>query len=219
MLCHEEICKWFKELEGEARIELMCSLLDSCLPLELRFLGTYLEYSAGKHNLHRYEKAANESSFGDMFDLLDAGVRRKTCLYLALLYSYNKKAATDLFHILHDFDIGQVRSKLSGSKECKNSNADNHNTCLNEIKLLFCMASYHPAFDFHQKKELREKLIECPTKITGTVPSCTSASQHHIYSREKQTPLLENKLENVTSACLYNKSDGSHQVRMITDSS
>ena len=86
MISQEEVCIWFKNLEGYSRIELMCALLDSCLPLELRFLGTYLEYSAGKHYTHlqRWEKDANKSSLwlnGDKEDKFsDKTFRRKFCI-------------------------------------------------------------------------------------------------------------------------------------------
>ena len=162
MVCKEEIAKWFKGLEGDERIDLMCSLLDSCLPLELRFLGTYIEFAASKHygNLQKYEKTANESTFGELRDLYDATVRRKFCIYLALLYSYNRKVATELYKFLEHFEIKDEEIKTKGSKLSVNGvSCSEDETCLNEIKLLLSMASYHPAFTFQQKEVLRKKLV------------------------------------------------------------
>ena len=163
MVCKEDVAKWFKGLEGDQRIDLMCSLLDCCLPLELRFLGTYIEFAASKHygNLQKYEKTANESTFGELRDLYDATVRRKFCIYLALLYSYNRKVATELYRFLEHFEFADETTNNNGDRLSVNgvSCSGDDDTCLNEIKLLLAMASYHPAFTFQQKENLRKKLV------------------------------------------------------------
>ena len=161
MVCKEDVAKWFKGLEGDQRIDLMCSLLDCCLPLELRFLGTYIEFAASKHygNLQKYEKTANESTFGELRDLYDATVRRKFCIYLALLYSYNKKAATELYRFLEHFELTEEKINSSEDRLSVNGvSCPEDDTFVNEIKLLLSMASYHPAFTFQQKENLRKKL-------------------------------------------------------------
>ena len=161
-MCKEDVVKWFKGLEGDQRIDLMCSLLDCCLPLELRFLGTYIEFAASKHyvNLQKYEKTANESMFGELRDLCDATVRRKFCIYLALLYSYNKKVATKLFKFLEHFELADEKINSKDEKLSANRvSSPDEDTFLNEMKLLLSMASYHPAFTFQQKQNLRKKLV------------------------------------------------------------
>ncbi len=160
MVCKEDIAVLFKGLEGDERIELMCSLLDCCLPLELRFLGTYIEHSANKHysNLQRYEKTANNATFGQLRDLHDATIRRKFCIYLALLYSHNKRAATDLFKFLEHFELdNDLRMKDDNLSVNRDGYSDDQ-TYVNEIKLLFSMGSFHPAFTFQQKEILRNKM-------------------------------------------------------------
>lgn len=162
MVCKEEITLWFKGLEGDQRVDLMCNLLDCCLPLELRFLGTYIEFAASKHygNLQKYEKTANEATFGELRDLYDATIRRKFCIYLALLYSHNKKAATDLFQFLEHFQLTGDKSKEKEDNLTVNGIiSGDEETCINEIKLLLSMASFHPAFTFNQKQILRNKLV------------------------------------------------------------
>lgn len=156
MINQEEVCLWFKNLEGYSRIELMCALLDSCLPLELRFLGTYLEYSAGKHYTHlqKSEKDANKAStwlFADRYDFLNKEFRRKFCLFLALLHSHNRPIAVKLFDILNKWD------KLNTDKASKIENVSENLPFYNEMRLLYSMASLHPALDFAQRAELRTK--------------------------------------------------------------
>jgi len=172
MVCKEDVVKWFKGLEGDQRIDLMCSLLDCCLPLELRFLGTYIEFAASKHyvNLQKYKKTANESMFGELKDLCDATVRRKFCIYLALLYSYNRKVATKLFKFLENFELADEKMTTKDEKLSANGvSSPDDNTFLNEMKLLLSMASYHPAFTFQQKQNLRKKLnpASIPPKKTS----------------------------------------------------
>ena len=142
MINQEEVCLWFKNLEGYSRIELMCALLDSCLPLELRFLGTYLEYSAGKHYTHlqKSEKDANKAStwlFADRYDFLNKEFRRKFCLFLALLHSHNRPIAVKLFDILNKWD------KLNTDKASKIENVSENLPFYNEMRLLYSMASLH----------------------------------------------------------------------------
>lgn len=170
MINQEDVCIWFKNLEGYSRIELMCALLDSCLPLELRFLGTYLEYSAGKHHTHlqKWEKDANKAStwlFADKDDFLNKDFRRKFCIFLALLHSHNRSIAIKLFEILNKWE--KLNSTISENKTDENVGNPNVKTKIdnfsenvsfyNEMRLLYSMASLHPALDFAQRSELRTK--------------------------------------------------------------
>lgn len=170
MINQEEVCVWFKNLEGYSRIELMCALLDSCLPLELRFLGTYLEYSAGKHHTHlqKWEKDANKAStwlFADRDDFLNKDFRRKFCIFLALLHSHNRPIAVKLFDILNKWEkLNSISQKNVEEKNVTNSDAksnvenfDESVSFYNEMRLLYSMASLHPALDFAQRAKLRTK--------------------------------------------------------------
>ena len=167
----EEINIWFKNLEGHSRIELMCTLLDSCLPLELRFLGTYLEYAAGKHYTHlqKWEKDANSKNTVYFSNLSDQETRRRLCIFLALLHSHNKIAALNLFNVLNDYSIKRETESLSShsdnsegeSLESKKIDKNlSEKTSRNEMKLLLTMGSFHPAFNFRQRQNLRKKLVE-----------------------------------------------------------
>lgn len=146
--CQEDVCIWFKSrLEGHSRIELMCSLLDICLPLELRFLGTYLEYAAGKHHAHlqKWERDSNNpASFSMTPDLRDAKTRRRICLFMTLLHSHNKLIASKLFDVLSLYenlahcaqttlDDGTLPSSISSPTSTSQSTQSNaeHNNVIN----------------------------------------------------------------------------------------
>lgn len=191
MISQEEVCIWFKNLEACSRIDLMCALLDSCLPLELRFLGTYLEYSAGKHYLHllKWEKEANKtSSWFSSDDFSNTEFRKRFCLFLALLYSHNRTIAIKLFDVLEKWELSpsencepsQEKKEMidldkefsSGDNNTVNSKNkqidDTTDKCFyNEMKLLFNMACLHPAFDFLQRSKLRKK----KDKFNSSCPS------------------------------------------------
>lgn len=177
MISQEEVFIWFKDLEGHSRIELMCALLDSCLPLELRFLGTYLEYAAGKHYTHlqKWEKDANvSSSLFSATNLSDTKIRRRLCIFLALLHSHNREVAMKLFGILSMYECFATfdNSENTGPIDGNNDNANSANsdidwseiTSRNEMRLLLTMASLHPAFDFDQRQNLRKKMEKFNSK-------------------------------------------------------
>lgn len=106
MITKDIAISWFKGLSGDDRIELMCLLLDYCLPSELRFIGTYLESAAQKdyYGFRTYESAANNpNDLTYLYPLEDVIIRRRLCLYVALLHSSNRQAAAVLFGLLSDF--------------------------------------------------------------------------------------------------------------------
>ena len=145
MISKEIAISWFKGLSGDDRIELMCSLLDFCLPSELRFVGTYLEAAAQKDyfGFRTYESAANNpNDLSYLYPLEDVAIRRRLCLYVALLHSSNRQAAAVLFGILSDFQPSAILD----------------DEILTELSLLYTLSANHPAFSFNQKHVLRSKL-------------------------------------------------------------
>ena len=56
MVRREEVVDWFHKLNGADRLDIMCTLLDICLPFELRFLGTYME-NLGRKDFHHLRDA------------------------------------------------------------------------------------------------------------------------------------------------------------------
>ncbi|XP_028290793.1 zinc finger CCHC domain-containing protein 2 isoform X2 [Gouania willdenowi] len=151
----ETVFEWFGlQLSPAQRIEFMCGLLHMCQPLELRFLGSYLEDLARKDFfvLRDFECRANSpADLVPLTDPLDPVVRAKLLVYLSLLQSDNRECAGIMFHILSHVD--PVLFYLQPGSSC--------GPCpgvLDQLALLFTMASVHPAFHFHQREAVRDQL-------------------------------------------------------------
>ncbi|XP_028172813.1 extensin isoform X1 [Ostrinia furnacalis] len=150
MVCKEDVVSWFKELESYKRIDAMCTLLNMCLPFELRFIGTYLE-ELGKRDFQELRGA--ELRANNPTDLAadiggantDSRTRRKMALYVSLLRSCNFACATTLYNAMVSLEQSGLLKDLYGE-------------LLEEILLLYTMALHHPAFTFDQKSHFGEIL-------------------------------------------------------------
>ncbi|XP_037135537.1 zinc finger CCHC domain-containing protein 2 isoform X1 [Syngnathus acus] len=175
----ETIFEWFGlHLNPAKRIEFMCGLMHMCQPLELRFLGSYLEDLARKdyHVLRDFEfRANNPNELGILTDLIDPVVRSKLLVCLSLLGSDSRECAGILFRILSHVDPSLFYKKYDYSlpsfrdpqhhpdgnackQTCAVSNTEISPGPLDQLALLFSMASLHPAFHFHQRETLRAQL-------------------------------------------------------------
>lgn len=148
----EGVYSWFSSLTSARRTEFLCGLLDLCVPIELRFLGSCLEDLARKdyHSLRDAEiRANNTADLAALTDVTDEVVRGKLLVSLALLASDNREAAGVLYRTLTHIDTvinnyGLPRNDVAQTEE--------------QFLLLFTMAAHHPAFSFHQKQLLRREL-------------------------------------------------------------
>ncbi|KAL3243929.1 hypothetical protein MRX96_019515 [Rhipicephalus microplus] len=151
MVCKEEIYAWFKQLSGAVRIDTMCGLLNLCLPLELRFLGTFLEDLANKDYTYFREaeqRANNLNELSKYTGVRDIVWRSRVITSLALLRLSNRSCSHALFEALFE-----------EMKSAKHETYDSRT--LDEMLLLFTMATHHPSFSFDERSELvkfREKL-------------------------------------------------------------
>ncbi|KAM4721729.1 zinc finger CCHC domain-containing protein 14 [Rhinophrynus dorsalis] len=168
-LQRDGVYRWFSELTSSQRIEFLCGLLDLCIPLELRFLGSCLEDLSRKdyHSLRDAEiKANNPADLGSLTNLTDEVVRSKLLVSLALLGSDNREAAGVLCRTLTHIDsiINNYGLQLNDGRTG------------DEFLLLFTMATNHPAFSFHQKQVLRKELahIQARHSVTERVHTTTS---------------------------------------------
>ncbi|KAJ7997820.1 hypothetical protein DPEC_G00216100 [Dallia pectoralis] len=166
----EGVYRWFSGLTSAQRAEFLCGLLDLCVPIELRFLGSCLEDLARKdyHTLRDAEiKANSPADLSSLTDITDEVVRSRLLISLALLSSDNRVAAQVLFRTITHFDSVSTnygRLQLHGGQTEE------------QLLLLFTMASNHPAFSFHQKQVLREELtqiqemmqVPCGDQLPGT---------------------------------------------------
>ncbi|CAL8358574.1 unnamed protein product [Lota lota] len=147
----EGVYRWFSSLTSARRTEFLCGLLDLCVPIELRFLGSCLEDLARKdyNSLRDAEiKANNPTDLSSLTNITDEVVRSKLLVSLALLSSDNRQAAGVLYRTLTHIDtvINNYGLPLNDGQTEE------------QFLLLFTMASNHPAFSFHQKQLLRQEL-------------------------------------------------------------
>lgn len=145
MIQKETVISWFKGLSADDRIDLMCNLLDCCLPWEIRFLSTFLEAQVHRDYpaFRQPESTANNpTDLSCLSCLHDVHVRRRLCVSLALLHSSNRQAAAVMFGILNDY---RPSTLVEGE-------------FFTDLALLMTMSAHHPAFSFHQKHTLRAKL-------------------------------------------------------------
>lgn len=166
----EEVYRWFSVLSSAQRAEFFCGLLDLCVPIELRFLGSCLEDLARKdyHSLRDAEiKANNPADLANLTNITDEVVRSKLLVSLALLSSDNRVAAGVLFRTLTHIDtiINNYGLQLNDGQTGE------------QFLLLFTMASNHPAFSFHQKQVLRQELTQIQEILQVTVGEASSTSQ------------------------------------------
>ena len=145
MVCKEDVVTWFKELTSSKRIDVMCSLLNMCLPFELRFLGTCLE-NLGKRDFHELRdtevRANNSAEHSDLQCISDKRTQRKIALYLSVLKSCNHACSNSLYKILANLDSNEINTILSNSTE---------ENPLEELLLVYTMALNHPAFSYEQQ--------------------------------------------------------------------
>lgn len=152
MVCKEEVVHWFKGLESHKRIDAMCTLLNMCLPFELRFLGTCLEELGCRDSkdlrgielrVNNSNELAQEIASSQLCDPSDTKVRRKMALYFALIRACNRHCVNELFNILCSW---------SGNEFLKRATGD----AWQELLLVYTMAANHPVFSFEQRMRCGE---------------------------------------------------------------
>lgn len=190
MIVKEDLIPWFKNLKSYRRIDIMCSLLNLCLPFELRFLGTCLEDLGRRdaQNLRGAELRVNnpQEFVTDVSSLLagqptETKTRRQMALYLALLRVCNRTGVNELFKILDrwgDLDF----SKFEGDP-------------LQELLLVYAMAHNHPVFGFDQRQkcgEIYKKIIQGKgsqqSPVTTSPVSTPLTSYHHQQVQTTSSP-------------------------------
>lgn len=142
---------WFRNLSPHKRIDYMCGMLQMCLPMELRFMGSYVEDLAKKdfHQLRESEGKANSRHELSKFSESDAKVfRTKMAVYLALLHSSNRTSSNIIFQMLES-QIQEALTVIDNMVELT----------VHSILLVLSMAMNHPAFSYHQKSRMYDHYI------------------------------------------------------------
>uniref|UniRef100_A0A6B2E913 Putative cell wall protein awa1 n=1 Tax=Phlebotomus kandelakii TaxID=1109342 RepID=A0A6B2E913_9DIPT len=183
MICKDSVVSWFKELESYKRIDTMCTLLNMCLPFELRFLGTCLEELGRRDSqelrgielrVNNPTELAADIASCQSGEPTDMKIRRKMALYLALIRVCSRPCVNELFRTLDGWGERDLGKFSDGDP-------------LQELLLVYTMATNHPVFSFEQ----RMKCAEIFTKIKECRPASqsTATAQHNI---SPQQTLLTN---------------------------
>jgi len=185
MICKEDICAVFKDLHSAERIDLMCGLLQLCVPLELRFLGSHLEELARKDyaSLRKYDIVSNDlsslkdASDADSVDIVDNDLIGALNVYLSLLHSDNTTCAHVLFGVLsrleHAVAMRVVAKSAADSvpeQDGLQTDVDDNNDLMLDLVLLFTMAVHHPAFTYSQRQQLYTSCRKIE-KLLNYIPS------------------------------------------------
>lgn len=134
------------------RIDVMCTLLNMCLPFEVRYLGTCVEdigkrdYNDLRDTEHHANSISELAELTTSSNVTDKRTRRKLALYMALLHSCNYACAVILYKNLSNLDHQEIINLLNGTTF---NNMDDQP--LEELLLLYTMALNHPAFTYEQK--------------------------------------------------------------------
>lgn len=103
-----DICAWFQRQQGAARLETIVNLLQMLYPLELQFVGAYLEDLARRdyHCLRDVEHRFNIPEIvARLTDVNDGRCRASLIVALSLLKSSNHKTAATVYKYIksHSF--------------------------------------------------------------------------------------------------------------------
>lgn len=145
MVCKEDVVLWFQTLKSYNRIDIIHTLLNMCLPFELRFLGTCLEEFVRLEGSElrgidlRVNNAAeltSELTACQLTEPTNRYVRRKMALYLALLRENH--CIQEMFNLLTAWGNHEFLKTAEGDP-------------LEELLLVYMMAALHPKFESYQR--------------------------------------------------------------------
>lgn len=160
MVHKDEMCASFKTLSSVDRIEIICGMLQLCVPQELRFVGAFLEDLIQKNYNYFFETESVANDIKHLKDIAEvkSNTDRDFCarlnIYLSLLHSDNNVCAEALFSILET-----LKEKLESQFDQDHvlTNFFNENSdFVSDVILVFTLASYHPAFTITQRLYMYE---------------------------------------------------------------
>ena len=154
----DNVTHWFRDATSDSRIDVLCRLLECCMPLELQFLGTYLEGLLQRNMVFNQPSETITSLYSNLKDLKEitnSNSRRQLCVLLTRLKSTNRILAYNIYDILIQYDFAEFFSRVISMEE----------ELVDEILLLFTLAANHPAMSFSQRRHLQQRLAE----LRGTI--------------------------------------------------
>ena len=128
------------------RLDLICRLLRSCVPYELRFLGTVV-LDSSRVQLSKFAQAEASTNHVNYFSSfkdtsLSHAICEKLCCALAVVHADNHPVAEAIFGLLNN---QQVLALFEETADLK---------VLEDFRLLYVMAVNHPALSFNQRQHL-----------------------------------------------------------------
>lgn len=164
----------------------MCGILHLCIPIELRFLGSYVEFLAKKdfHHLRDVEgKANNKQELSNISDI-DKMIRTQMAVYLALLHSSNRTCAHQLFLMIKRY----MQTAVTVIDRLDTQSVHN-------ILLVLSMAMNHPAFSFVEKTEMfhfysRAEQEAAKAKEKSATDQLYLSEPFGLYDLDLRTPLM-----------------------------
>lgn len=213
MVCKEDVVLWFKELESYKRIDTMCTLLNMCLPFELRFLGTCLEELGNKDSsqlrgielrVNNSAELASEIAACQLIEPSDIKVRRKMALYLAMIRACNRPCVEELFKMLNQWSNHEIIKTAEGDP-------------LQELLLVYTMAANHPVFTFEQRMKCGEifnkiKTMDRETTTTAATVAATAAAAPTVSTATLTTTVPESYDKVPETFITHNKVPGTNTV-------
>ena len=176
MACKEDVCAWFKDCDPHSRLELLCCLLNMCLPLELHFVTTCLQELNKRVDLQEVAVSVNKEGGGMCGgDTLDQHTRSRLIVWVALLGATNTTGADMVVRVLTDLlpipvkgdcvmevtQEGDYVTEVSQESDYMKEvilegdyvkEVTQEGDCVKEVLLLYTMVLNHPAFTYQQKR-------------------------------------------------------------------
>lgn len=170
-----EILSAFHTMPTCDRLDLICRLLRSCVPYELRFLGTVLVDAAHAQmkSFTALEVVANQVNHYSGFKSggLTHEVCEKLCCALAVVHAHNNPVAEAVFGLLDKQQALQLFDETSDLK------------VLNDLRLLYVMAVNHPALSYNQRQQLLYRYLQRMDSVyrgKNTLLNLSSSTEVHI---------------------------------------
>ena len=147
----------------------MCGLLQICLAPELRYLGSCLEDMCRRDVFALKTLSSDANSITEIEkltdNLMDDGVRARWNCLLSLMESTNSICANAMYKILRNCIDRLFVDVMHLQKDETLHNGLPYKDVIEDLLLLFTMASNHPAFSFCHRFEFDSCLIHLQSLI------------------------------------------------------
>ena len=186
MVRKEEIFVCFSSMASHQRLDVICTLANLCLPFELRFLNTCVDFLSKINSPSAKDTEILASIEKNCLQLADVDIhdnssRKKLIWALTLLHAGNRIVAHTIYRILYntcsdlkEFGLREITQELS-----------------QELHLIFTLVRHHPSFTYDEKVKLEEIYLCMQSRLPGMRPVSPVASpsptlQHQLQYQQQQ---------------------------------